>query len=191
MAVLTNSKHEQFAQAIAKGVSATKAYVSVGYSEKGAQQSSARMLLNAVVCSRIAELQQTLAAGMIALEISSRNARVQALQDRWDRMRRVIDERASAAEFAGVPGGTTGLLCVTCVGKDADRPVYKVDTAILAELRAHELQAAEELAQWKTRTETKVNLDVSPVAMTLAELLTHDQLLEMERKLLEAQAKAA
>jgi len=27
--------------------------------------------------------------------------------------------------------------------------------------------------------------------MTLAELLTHDQLLEMERKLLEAQAKAA
>jgi len=102
MAVLTNSKHEQFAQAIAKGVSATKAYVSVGYSEKGAQQSSARMLLNAVVCSRIAELQQTLAAGMIALEISSRNARVQALQDRWDRMRRVIDERAGAAEFAGL-----------------------------------------------------------------------------------------
>jgi hypothetical protein len=56
MAVLTNSKHEQFAQAIAKGVSATKAYVSVGYSGKGAQQSSARMLLNAVVCIRAAEV---------------------------------------------------------------------------------------------------------------------------------------
>ena len=83
------------------------------------------------------------------------------------------------------------MLCVTYVGKDADRPVYKVDTAILAELRAHERQAAEELEQWKTRTETKVTVDVSPVAMTLAELLTHDQLLEMERKLLEAQAKAA
>jgi phage terminase small subunit len=43
MAVLTNSKHEQFAQAVAKGVSATKAYVSAGYSDKGAKQSAARM----------------------------------------------------------------------------------------------------------------------------------------------------
>src|SRR5450432_4499871 len=160
MSVLTNSKHEHFAQAVAKGVSATKAYVAAGYSAKGAAQSAARMLTNADICSRLAELQLTLAAGTIALEISSRNARVQALQDRWDRLRRVITERAAAPEFADVPGGSTGLLCVTYVGKDADRPVYRVDTAILAELRAHERQAAEELEKWKTRTETKVTVDV-------------------------------
>ena len=33
MVVLENNKHEQFAQLVAKGVSASKAYVSVGYSQ--------------------------------------------------------------------------------------------------------------------------------------------------------------
>src|SRR5450759_1754037 len=47
------------------------------------------MLTNAKVRSRVRELQETLSAGTIALEISSRNARVQALQNRWERMRRV------------------------------------------------------------------------------------------------------
>jgi hypothetical protein len=53
--------------------------------------------------------QETVSAGTIALEISSRNARVQALQNRWDRMRRVIDERATSPDFVarrhhGPPG---------------------------------------------------------------------------------------
>jgi hypothetical protein len=47
----------------------------------------ARMLSNAVVCSRVRGLQEALSAGTIALEISSRNARVQALQERWDYLR--------------------------------------------------------------------------------------------------------
>ena len=38
MVVLENSKHEQFALLVAKGVSATKAYVSAGYSAAGAKQ---------------------------------------------------------------------------------------------------------------------------------------------------------
>ena len=83
---------------------------------------------------------------MIALEISSRDARLQALQDRWDRLRRLIDARA--VEMADVPGGNTGLLVRDYKGKNAALPVYKVDTALLAELRAHERQAAEELGQW-------------------------------------------
>src|SRR5450432_4783248 len=98
--------------------------------------------------SRVRELQETFGAGTIALEISSRNARVQALQDRWDRLRQVIDERAASPDFAGVPGGTTGLLMKDYKGKDADTPVYKVDAGLLAELRNHEKQAAEELGQW-------------------------------------------
>ena len=105
------------------------------------------------VCSRIRELPETLSAGTIALEISSRNARVQMLQNRWDRMRRVIDERAASPAFADVPGGTTGLLVKDYKGKDADQPVYKVDTRLLAELRAHEKQAAEELGQWSEKRE--------------------------------------
>ena len=56
------------------------------------------MLTNAKVRSRVRELQETLSASTIALEISSRNARVQALQERWDRLRAgldlVLDQRA-------------------------------------------------------------------------------------------------
>jgi Terminase small subunit len=91
MAVLECSKHEQFALFVAKGLSATKAYVSAGYSPKGAQQSAARMLTNAKVRSRVRELQETLSGSTIALEISSRNARVQALQRRWDYLRASLD----------------------------------------------------------------------------------------------------
>ena len=103
--VLENSKHEHFAQLIAKGVSATKAYTSVSYSKNGAQQSASRMLLNAVVCSRIAELQAELSAGTIALEISSRNARVRVLQDRWARLPAGVDELLTArgADLAEAP----------------------------------------------------------------------------------------
>jgi len=100
-----------------------------------------------VVCARIAELQSTLAAGTIALEISSRNARVQVLQNRWDRLRagvaQLMTERG--ADMAEAPGGSTGLLVRQYQGAQA-MPVYKVDTGLLlSELRAHEKQAAEEL----------------------------------------------
>jgi hypothetical protein len=140
MPVLSNRKHEQFTLAIAKGETAAKAYTSAGYSERGAKQSAARLLRNANIRSRVAQIQVDLSAGTIALEISSRNARVQALQERWDRMRRVIEQRAASPEFAKTPGGTTGLLCQDL--KCKDKPVYKLDTALLAELRAHEQRAA-------------------------------------------------
>jgi hypothetical protein len=38
-------------------------------------------------------------------------------------------------------------------GKDATAKVYKVDTALLAELRNHERQAAQELGHWDTKSE--------------------------------------
>lgn len=57
MVILSNPKHEHFAHLVAKGESAQKAYVVAGYSEQGAAQSAARLLRDAKVCSRIAELQ--------------------------------------------------------------------------------------------------------------------------------------
>ena len=193
MSVLTNSKHEHFAQAVAKGVSATKAYIAAGYSPKGAQQSSTRLLLNAVICSRLAELQQTLAAGVIALEISSRNARVQALQERWDRMRTglnlLLTERG--AVMSETAGGASGLLMVDYKGKES-MPVYRVDTGVVSlmtELRAHERQAAEELEQWKIRTVVETTVAVTPAAAAMAKCLTLAQLEELERTILEAHAK--
>ena len=56
-------------------------------------------------------------------------------------MRQVIDVRAASPDFAGVPGGTTGLLCKDYKGKVADTVVFQVDTGLLAELRSRERQA--------------------------------------------------
>src|SRR5437899_3122781 len=183
MPILSNSKHEQFALAIAKGVGATKAYTSAGYSECGAKQSAARLLRNANVCSRVAQFQVELSAGTIALEISSRNARVQALQKRWDCLRAGVDLllQQRGAGMADVPGGASGLLF-----RDS-RGVARIDSglvSLLAELRAHEQQAAQELSQWQTRSvvEERKVLDATPAAVALATILTLEQLEELERK---------
>jgi hypothetical protein len=67
-------------------------------------------------------------------------------------MRKVIFVRG--LEIAHVPGsGSTSLLVRDYEGKDATAEVYKVDTALLAELRNHELQAAQELGRWDTKSE--------------------------------------
>ena len=56
--------------------------------------------------------------------------------------------------MAGVPGGATGLLVRDYKGKNAGAPAYRVDTALIAELRALMRQAAEELGQWVEKSET-------------------------------------
>ena len=79
------------------------------------------------VCSRVRELQETISASTIALEISSRNARVQALQERWDYMRAGLDLilNQRGADMADLPGGASGLLCRNYKGKEADRLVHR------------------------------------------------------------------
>ena len=101
---------------------------------------------------------------MIALEISSRNARVAALQKRRDRLRagldRILDQRD--ADMADLPGGASGLLVRDYKGKKADRLVTRIDPGVVslfAELRGHERQAAEELEQWKARREERKAVD--------------------------------
>jgi hypothetical protein len=54
---LKNAKHEHFAQLVAKGEKASRAYVTAGYSKAGAEQSANRLLKNADVCERIAQLR--------------------------------------------------------------------------------------------------------------------------------------
>ena len=72
------------------------------------------------------------AAATIALEISSRNARVAALQKRWDRLRAglelVLDHWG--ADMADLPGGGSELMVRDYKGKEADTLVYKVDTGL-------------------------------------------------------------
>jgi len=57
MAVLNNARHERFAQELAKGNSATRAYIAAGYAEKGAEPNSSRLISNDKVSSRVNELK--------------------------------------------------------------------------------------------------------------------------------------
>jgi hypothetical protein len=143
-------------------------------------------VLNAVVCSRLHELEGALSAATIAPEISSRNSRIAALQKRWARLRAglglILDQRG--ADMVDIPGGASGMLCRDYKGKEADRLVTRVDpgvVSLVAELRGHARQAAEELEQWKTRVKVRKPLDVSPAAVTLAMLMTTAELEQLER----------
>src|SRR5450759_4845073 len=103
-----------------------------------------------------ASVQETSSAGVIAPEISSRNSRVAALQKRWDYLPvgldLILDQRG--ADMADLPGGASGLLVRDYRGMEADRPIPRIDpevVSLVAELRGHERQAAEEFGQGKTR----------------------------------------
>jgi hypothetical protein len=81
--------------------------------------SPGRAVINAVVCTRVRGLQEAPSAAIIALEISSRDARVAALQERRDRLRTgldsVLDQRG--ADMPDLPGGASGLLVRDYKGK--------------------------------------------------------------------------
>lgn len=57
MPILSNQRHEIFAQGVAKGMSATAAYVDAGYSENGADAGAARLLSFVRVKDRVHEIQ--------------------------------------------------------------------------------------------------------------------------------------
>ena len=112
MAELKNPKHEKFVQHIVRGQSPTKAYFSAGYSGKGAHASAARLLKNPQVCTRLAELQRVIAplveAAIVKLSVTERLHRLEAIQDRWDRVRAAINARARE-DYAAMMA--TGVVC--------------------------------------------------------------------------------
>lgn len=128
--------------------------------------------------ARVQEHRDVWATEIKAKGISDRQNRIDALNDRHDRMRRVIEARAT--EHADVPGGNTGLLLrqakLVKVYKSDESPAddlaneedgetlysakrdviiyeYAVDTGLLKEMREHEKQAAQDLGQWTEKQE--------------------------------------
>ena len=106
--------------------------------------------------ARIAEIAERERAAIVARGIADRQNRVDAINDRWNRMKAVIDARAE--DLADVPGGDTGLLVEQWkrigAGKDAETvKEYAVDTGLLGSMLAHEKQAAQELGQWSEKSE--------------------------------------
>lgn len=102
---------------------------------------------------RVQEHVQAFAAAIKEKGIAERVNRVAALNDRWRSLHQVIEERA-ADETMTAAGARTGLLVRTYKqGKMRLAEEYAVDTGLLAELRQHEKQAAQELGQWTEKRE--------------------------------------
>lgn len=106
-----------------------------------------------------AEVEQIVASTAAALQakgIAEKQNRIDALNERWRLMQQVIAERAEL--LRDVPGGgSTGLLVrqvkAVRISEDGPEPIeeYRVDTALLKEMRETERQAAQELDQWVER----------------------------------------
>lgn len=114
-----------------------------------------------LVSNHVAEL----VAEVRSFSIGQLHNRVKALQDRHSRLERIIEERAKSDQMQGVPGGTTGLLVhnVKSIGSGDSAvrvDVYELDTGLLNELRAIELQSAKELGQWIDKSETKTDATI-------------------------------
>ncbi len=88
--------------------------------------------------------------------IANRANRVRRLNRDWYRMQKLLDQRAE--EYTGrVAGGDTGLIVgdLKSIGAGAaahEVEVFKFDAALMAELRAIEMQAAKELGQWTEKS---------------------------------------
>ena len=159
MPVLDDPRHEAFAQGLANGLTISKAYISAGYGPDDARIRAYRLVIrNPDVSLRQQELTIQLSneviAGVVAREISDRNARITELQARWDWLRtqlKYIVEERSAALAEEAPGGASGLLVRHWIkGKGKDHVVYRIDRGVLRLIRLlqeHERRAAEELGQ--------------------------------------------
>ena len=93
MPALKNIRHERFAQNLVSGLILGKAYISAGYREAGASANAARLQRDASVSFRVAELRAEIESAFINLQITERNERLKAAQERWNGMREVIEAR--------------------------------------------------------------------------------------------------
>ena len=107
--VLKNPRHERFARELAKGKSATEAYISAGYESKGAQQASSRLLLNVVVRDRVDELKSKIAERVIEKTAVTRADILEELKKIAfatfeDGSVKANDKRAACMDYARIEG---------------------------------------------------------------------------------------
>ena len=113
------------------------------------------------------------AGGLADLDFTLRN-----LQDRHKRCRAVIEARAADPTYKNQPGWRTGLLTVTQKMKSlgdkqgqVEVPEFAVDTGLLEEMRAIEVQIATHLGTWKRRIEysddSKPKIDSTQIAIAV------------------------
>jgi hypothetical protein len=115
---------------------------------------------------KVAEIVEAYRQSVLTQGIADRVKRVSALNDRWNRMQQVVEERAVDEQMQHVPGGKTGLMVhqVKAVGRGEDFQLidlYIVDDGLLSEMRATEKQAAQELGQWEEKSSVRTEGSVA------------------------------
>lgn len=117
--------------------------------------------------ARVQEILTAIREAIVARGISERQNRIDAYNERWLKLRQVIDGRAADPLMANVAGGDTGLLvaspvlvkCYEAGTGETLTPMkqsivmyeYAVDTGLLKEMRETEKQAAIELGEWQEK----------------------------------------
>lgn len=89
-------------------------------------------------------------AAILSQGIAAKQNRIDEYDRRWREMKALMKARAEWDVLSDVPGGQTGLLCRDFKGLI---PVYKVDAALLREMRELEKQAAIEVGDWTEKKE--------------------------------------
>ena len=111
--------------------------------------------------------------------LGKKEARIEILEELYNRQRAIMDERAVDPEMQAVPGGKTGLLLrkpVVSSGKVISHE-YVVDTALSNEIRKILQQVAEEVGDKRQKAEVAVPDNprkVSEAAITLANIMTSE-----------------
>lgn len=117
---------------------------------------------DAEFAARVEAITEEYRAETRRIGIADKEKRLAGLNDRRNRLLRVIEARADADEYQVAPGGSTGLLARTlkCLGSGDNATIvaeFAVDTGLLKELRELEKQAAVELGQWNEAPATEAS----------------------------------
>lgn len=116
--------------------------------------------------ARVEQIVAEYRAAVLQRGIAVRENRMAALDDRWRRLRSVVEAWAAALQgdadpfklgahrdaalASGFESGMVGIEWVT-TPKGNFRPQFKTDTALSAEMRNLEKQAAQEMGEWVER----------------------------------------
>jgi hypothetical protein len=190
MRTLNNIRHERFAQNVVSGLSLSAAYIGAGYKKAGASANAARLLRNESIASRVAELRHESERDFVKLQITQRNERLQAAQERWNALREVIQARKTGDYSRAVKTG----LCVRrerVIGTGENAKLieeYEVDTRLLDAMMNLEKQVAIETGQWTEKQKVTLRPEFDARVMTLRKAFSLKELEEMERRMIAAAA---
>src|SRR5215470_9917193 len=176
MGPLNNVRHERFAQNVVSGSSLAAAYVAAGYKKAGANANAARLMRDASVSSRVAELRNELAANFLPLQITERDQRLVALQERWEGLRKARLAFAMGDFDAAMRTGFVGRKFKMVGGEKVEE--YEINTALIEALNSVEKRAAIETGQ----EHENVNFtgQISAKAVALTKVMSLEELEELE-----------